>query len=122
MRAHALPANSPILRGDDGTVRVMEAALSTDDRLSGHEGTGDVIEHEQTFERFLSVIAIAAQHAASCLIALAIWGFEGHALVAGLFFILASMAAVAGLSSRSIGWKPGGVVLALEIVAWVLLA
>jgi hypothetical protein len=112
----------PIPRGDDDTVRVVEAALSTNDRLAGHEATGDLIEHEQVFERFLSLLVVAVLHVASCLIALAIGGLEGHWFIAMIFVAFATVAALVGAFVQTIGWKAGAAVLAVEFVTWLLLA
>lgn len=117
------PENAPrILRGDDDTFSVADAALSTENRWPGHEATGDIIEHEQTFERFLSLVAVAVVHIVSCLVALIIGGVEGHWGPAVILVALASIAAVSGAAVRSIGWKPGVTVLALEVIVWLLLA
>jgi hypothetical protein len=119
------PANSNmprILRGDDNAASLVEAALSTESSLAGHEGTGDLIEHEQTFERFLSILVVAVQHVASCLVALIIGGVEGHWAAAMLFVAAATIAALAGAFVRAIGWKPGAAILALEVVTWLIIA
>jgi hypothetical protein len=112
----------PILRGDDDSVRMVEAALSTDDRLAAHSATGDLVEHELTFERFLSLLVVAVLHVVTCLIALAIGGVEGHWGPAVIFVALATAAVVPGASVPTIGWKPGAVILAIEVLAWFVLA
>ena len=112
----------PILRGDDDTASLVRAALSTDGPLAEHAATGDVIEHEEMFERFLSILGVAVQHVASCLVALIIGGIEGHWLLAIAFVTLATVAALMGAFVRSIGWKPGAAILAVEVLTWLLLA
>lgn len=111
-----------ILQGDDDTFSVARAALSPGDQPAGHEGTGDIVEHEKTFEGFLSVLAIGVQHIASCLVGLAIGGLEGHWLPALILIALATVAALIGAFEKRVGLKPGAVILAIEVVVWAALA
>jgi hypothetical protein len=117
----AIPAQ-PILRGDDDTMSLARAALSTDETLEEHAATGDLVEHEAMFERFLSILAVAVQHVATCLLALAIGGLEGHWFLAIVFVAFATVAAVTGAFVRSIAWKPGAAILAVTFATWLLMA
>lgn len=111
-----------ILQGDDDTFSLAQAAMSPGDQPAGHEGTGDILDHEQTFEGFLSILSVGVQHVVSCLIGLAIGGVEGHWLPALVLIALATVAALAGAVDKRIGLKPGAIILGIEVLTWAALA
>ena len=120
-RPLADPSAPPILRDAADSAARVGIAPSADDRQAGHEAS-DIIEREQTFERFLSLLVVAVLHIASCLIALAIGGIEGHWALALVFVAFATAAAISGAFVQSIGWKPGAIMFAVEALAWLALA
>jgi predicted ABC-type exoprotein transport system permease subunit len=61
----------------------------------------DYAEHEATYEWFVHFTVIAIIHIINIVLGLATGGVRGHWLLAALIFLVATIAAVQGLLSRS---------------------
>jgi aa3 type cytochrome c oxidase subunit IV len=61
----------------------------------------DYAEHEATYEWFVHFTVIAIIHIINIVLGLATGGVRGHWLLALLIFVVATVAAVQGLLSRS---------------------
>jgi hypothetical protein len=79
----------------------------------------DLIEHEHTFEAFARLIAIAAFHVLTCVVAIALGGIEGRWPLTILWILAATVAAGAGLTMNNVSWKASLAVLALAVVSLI---
>jgi hypothetical protein len=79
----------------------------------------DLIEHEQTYKEFTHLMAIAALHVLTCVVAVALGGILGRWPLAFLWIVAATVAAAAGLTSDRISWKASLAVLALSVVSLI---
>jgi hypothetical protein len=84
------------------------------ERITIESYSQDVADHQQTFDAFFRLLAIAALHIEACLAALAIGGVEHHWTLTVIFAVAATAAAAFGAASR-FAWKPGAVALAAAI-------
>jgi hypothetical protein len=112
---------APPCNASDGTqfMNVIEKA-SPVEQITIESYSQDVADHQQTFDAFVRLLAIAALHVVTCVVALAIGGVEHDWTLTAVLVVAATAAAAFGAASR-FAWKPGAGVLAAAIVCLALM-
>ena len=85
-------------------------------QVEGYRPEMDGPAHETTYNRFTHFTVVTSIFCASIVVGLAVGGVK-HAWLSAVFMIvLAHIAAAIGLFSRSMSWRPGGIVLGLLLL------
>ena len=81
----------------------------------------DFSAHVGTYDGFLRIASIGTAWVLGIVASLAIGGTTAHWGLASFLLIISTIASVAGLAVRGLGWKPGAVVLVLQLLSLLLL-
>jgi hypothetical protein len=77
----------------------------------------DMEEHVATYELFLLIVTVAVSHGTSALLALAVGGVLGYWIAAGFIILIATIAALYSLATRSVRASIGALILSFLIFA-----
>jgi hypothetical protein len=86
-----------------------------------HRGD-DFAAHENTYEGFVRLAAIATVWVLTHVVALAIGGTSGRWSLAGFWIFVSTIAAVVGLAVRGLDWKPVTIVLAMMLATLLVVS
>jgi Bacterial aa3 type cytochrome c oxidase subunit IV len=81
----------------------------------------DFSDHKGTYEGFLRISSIGMAWVLGIVATLAIGGTTDRWGIASFLLILSTIASVFGMAVKSWSWKPGAVVLILQLLALLLL-
>jgi Bacterial aa3 type cytochrome c oxidase subunit IV len=95
----------------------MKMAEANHEAMTSH----DFSDHKGTYEGFLRMASIGTVWVLGIVASLAIGGTTLHWGLASFLLILATIASVAGLAVRSWGWKPGAVIVVIQLLSLLLL-
>jgi hypothetical protein len=95
----------------------MKMAEANHETMTSH----DFSDHKGTYEGFLRMSSIAMAWVLGIVSTLGIGGTTGHWGIASFLLIVSTIASVFGMAVKSWGWKPGAVVVVLQLLTLLLL-
>lgn len=91
-------------------------AESTGAQVESYRSEMDGPAHEATYNAFTHFTAVAGVFVACIVVGLAVGGVKHAWISAVIMIVLAHVATAIGLFSRSLTWRPAGVVLGLLVL------
>jgi hypothetical protein len=95
----------------------MKMADANQEQMTSH----DFSDHKGTYEGFLRMTSIGLVWVLGIVATLAIGGTTGSWHLASMLLILATIAGLVGMAAKGLGWRPGAVVLVLQLACLLLL-